>query len=85
MSGKGHNSAAELLRELVERMDALDQRKEDILDDMKSVRGEVKAEGLDPKVFAELLRRRKRRRKGEDVDTFDQILETYEGYTGILS
>jgi uncharacterized protein (UPF0335 family) len=66
MAEIGHNSgndahrvAAEQLRSFCERVERLQEEKQTIADDIKGVKGEVKAMGYDVTTFNEMLKLRK--------------------------
>ncbi len=62
MAEAGDNSGAVKADELlsfVERFERLDEQKQEILDDQKELKAEVKGRGYCSKTFAEMLRLRK--------------------------
>jgi uncharacterized protein (UPF0335 family) len=60
MTGIGHNRvAADDLRELVERIERLEAAKKEMLDDIKSVYDEVKANGFDVKTTRKIVAMRR--------------------------
>lgn len=54
-----HRVAADQLRQLIERVERLEDEKAAIGEDIKSVKAEAKARGYDMKAFAEMLKLRK--------------------------
>lgn len=90
MSEIGHNSATadqaetganERLRLLVERVERLEEEKQDIADDIRAVYGEAKAVGFDPKIMRQVIRLRKM--KPEDRVYQQQVLATYANALGL--
>jgi len=81
MAGKGHNSGntysvpAEVLRQFVERLEALAAEKNDIAEQTKEVMAEAKGRGYDTKVLRKILAVRKR--KPDEVHEENAILQVY--------
>jgi len=81
MAGKGHNSGntysvpAEVLRQFVERLEALAAEKNDIAEQTKEVMAEAKGRGYDTKVLRKILALRKR--KPGDLAEENAILQVY--------
>ena len=65
----------EKLRQTVERLEALEQQKIELMDDMRDVMAEAKNEGFDPKVLRQVLRVRKM--KPEDLSEQEELLNLY--------
>jgi uncharacterized protein (UPF0335 family) len=65
----------EKLRQTVERLEALDQQKTDLMDDVRDVMAEAKNEGFDLKVLRQVLRVRKM--KPEDLSEQEELLNLY--------
>lgn len=65
----------EKLRQTVERLEALEQQKTDLMDDMRDVMAEAKHEGFDPKVLRQVLKIRKM--KPEDLSEQEELLSLY--------
>lgn len=81
MSGIGHNSiggpAAEQFKQIVARIERLEEEQKALADDKKEVYAEAKGLGYDVKVLRKLIQRRK-----TDKDLLaeqDAILDLYEG------
>lgn len=81
MSEVGHNSAGEQLKLLVERIEALEQEKKGIAEDIKDIYIEAKARGYVPKILREIVRIRKMSK--EDRDEHFAILDTYASAIGL--
>jgi uncharacterized protein (UPF0335 family) len=61
MSELGHNSVAgDQLRLIIERVEKLEDEKQDIMEFIKSVYGEAKAVGFDTKIIKKLVALRKK-------------------------
>lgn len=63
MTGQGHNSygiAAAELMQFIERVEALNDEKREVLDQIKEVMGEAKGRGYDTKVMRKVIAMRKR-------------------------
>jgi len=75
------NVAADELRLLIERAERLENEKKGIADDIKDVYGEAKGRGYDPKIVKRIVALRKRKR--EDVQEENAILETYLSALGM--
>jgi len=75
------NVAADELRLLIERAERLEEEKKGIADDIRDVYGEAKGRGYDPKIVKRIVALRKRKR--EDVQEENAILETYLSALGM--
>ncbi|MDK8188160.1 MULTISPECIES: DUF2312 domain-containing protein [Sphingomonas] len=75
------NVAADELRLLIERAERLEEEKKGISDDIKDVFAEGKARGYDPKIIRKVIAIRKKKR--EDVQEEQAILETYLSALGM--
>lgn len=75
------NVAADELRLLIERAERLEEEKKGISDDIKDVFAEAKARGYDTKVIKKIITIRKKKR--EDVQEEQAILETYLSALGM--
>lgn len=75
------NVAADELRLLIERAERLEEEKKGIADDIKDVYGEAKGRGYDPKIIKRVVALRKRKR--EEVQEENAILETYLSALGM--
>lgn len=84
--GVGHNSGESVdspaLKAFIERIERLDEDREAIVEDIKSVFAEAKDEGFDPKIMKKVLARRKKDR--EKVREEDALIETYESALGVF-
>jgi uncharacterized protein (UPF0335 family) len=82
MSDVGHNSVAgDQLRLIIERVEKLEDEKQDIMEFIKSVYGEAKAVGFDTKIIKKLVALRKK-----DADTRREeatLLDLYASAIGL--
>ena len=69
------NTAREKLRQLVARIEKLEEEKKSIADDVKESYAEAKAMGFDSKVLRQVVRLRKQDRQEREEQ--DQIRELY--------
>lgn len=74
--------AADELRLLIERAERLEEEKRGIADDIKDVMAEAKSRGFDAKAIRKILAIR--RKKREDYQEEEAILETYLQALGML-
>ena len=81
MGGKG-TVAADELRLLIERAERLEEEKKAIADDIKDVMAEAKARGYDTKAIRKIMQIRKK--KKEDFQEEEAILETYMAALGMI-
>ena len=92
--GPGHNSGPswkdqaragspgdDRLRQLVERIERLEEEKKGIADDIKDVYAEAKAVGYDAKIMRTIVRLRKM--KPEDRAEMEALIDTYKIALGI--
>jgi len=76
----GHNSIeGKALRSIIDRIERLNQEKQEITDAIKEVLGEAKADGFDPKIIRAIVQRRKQdpdelRRKEEMIEIYRNAL-----------
>ncbi len=80
-SGKG-NVTADELRLLIERAERLEEEKKGISDDIKDVMAEAKSRGFDTKAIRKIIQIRKK--KKEDFQEEEAILETYMSALGMI-
>jgi uncharacterized protein (UPF0335 family) len=82
MSDLGHNSVAgDQLRLIIERVEKLEDEKQDIMEFIKSVYGEAKAVGFDTKIIKKLVALRK---KDEDTRREEAtLLDLYASAIGL--
>lgn len=78
----GGRVAADELRLLIERAERLEEEKKGIADDIKDVMAEAKSRGYDAKAIKKILAIRKK--KKEDYQEEEAILETYMHALGML-
>lgn len=76
------NDAAEELRLLIERIERLEEEKKGIADDIKDVYAEAKGRGYDPKAMRRIVALRKK--KKEEIDEENAVLETYMQALGMI-
>jgi uncharacterized protein (UPF0335 family) len=81
VSGVGHNSAGDQLKLLVERIEALEEEKKGLAEDIRDIYTEAKARGYVPKILREIVRIRKMSK--EDRDEHFAILDTYASAIGL--
>jgi uncharacterized protein (UPF0335 family) len=82
MSAPGHNSGRDdRLRQLIERVERLEEEKKGIGDDINDVYGEAKAVGYDTKIMRQIVRLRKM--KPDDRREMDMLLDTYKTALGL--
>jgi uncharacterized protein (UPF0335 family) len=81
VSDVGHNSAGEQLKLLIERIEALEEEKKGLAEDIKDIYIEAKARGYVPKILREIVRIRKMSK--EDRDEHYAILDTYASAIGL--
>jgi uncharacterized protein (UPF0335 family) len=75
------NVTAERLKSFIERVERLEEEKNQILEDIKEVYSEAKGTGFDTKVMREIVKIRK-----ADPDKrkeFEEILELYKAAVGV--
>nr|WP_246543267.1 DUF2312 domain-containing protein [Novosphingobium profundi] len=81
----GHNSrngnADDRLRQLIERIERLEEEKKGISDDIRDVYSEAKAVGYDARLMRQIVRLRKM--KPDDRREQDMVLETYRSALGL--
>ena len=75
------NVAAEQLRQLIERIERLEEEKKGIGDDIKDVYSEAKATGFDTKTMRRIIALRKM--SADDRREMEAILETYLAALGM--
>lgn len=82
MSGIGHNSIArDQLKSLVERIERLNEEKKAILDDVKEIYAEAKANGYDTKILRKVIALRKM--DAADREEMQSLIETYLSALGM--
>ena len=73
--------AADELRQLIERIERLEEEKKAQADDIKDVYAEAKARGYDPKTMRQIVRLRKM--EAHARQEADALLETYMAALGM--
>lgn len=71
------------LRQIIERIERLEEEKREIAEQIKQVYAEAKARGFDTKVLRKVVTLR--RKPKEERDEEDALLETYLAALGMLS
>ena len=82
MTTLGSNSANQL-KSFVERVERLSEEKKSIADDIRDVYAEAKANGYDVKALREVVKLRKRDK--DELQAFEEIVETYRHALGDLA
>ena len=75
------NIAADELRQLVERVERLEEEKRGMQDDIKDVYAEAKSRGFDGKAIKKIVQIRKKRK--EEFAEEEAILDTYLAALGM--
>jgi uncharacterized protein (UPF0335 family) len=86
MADVGHNTgsvAADRLRSIVARIEALEEQRRAIGEDIKDIYTEAKSAGFVPKVLRNLIA--ERRRAAGEVSEEQMLLETYKRALGMIS
>lgn len=73
--------AADRLRDIIERIEAYEEQKSDINQDIKDLKAEAKAEGFDMKALAHILRLRKK--SDAERQEEETILDLYKAALGM--
>ena len=81
MTDKGHNSADDRLRLLIERIENLEVERKNIAEDIRDVYLEANAVGYDPKIMRQVVRIRKI--KPDDRREMEALLDTYLAALGL--
>lgn len=74
--------AAEQLRQLIERIERLEEEKAGIANDIKEVYAEAKGNGFEPKVMRQIVRLRKM--DSDDRQEQDALLDLYRNAVGLM-
>lgn len=72
---------SERLRQIVDRIERLEDEKRELSDQIREVYGEAKAEGFDVKVLRQVIRLR--RMKPHERGELEELLETYKAALGM--
>jgi uncharacterized protein (UPF0335 family) len=73
--------AAEQLRQIVERIERLEEEKKDIQDNIREVMAGAKGEGFDPKIIRAVIRLRKK--ANADRKEEEELIELYKVALGM--
>jgi len=73
--------AADLLRQLIERVERLEEEKKGIMEDIKEVFAEAKAQGFEPKIMRQVIKLRNMEKHKRDEA--ESLLETYMAALGM--
>lgn len=73
--------AAQELRQLIERIERLEEEKQGISDDIKGVYSEAKSRGYDATIMRQIVRLRKM--EAHDRQEMEAILDTYKSALGL--
>ena len=74
--------AGERLRQLIEKIERLEDEKKEVGEQIKDVMAEAKGEGFDVKVLRQVLKLR--RMKPHDRSEQEELLELYKAAIGML-
>jgi uncharacterized protein (UPF0335 family) len=74
--------AGERLKQLVEKVERLEDEKREVAEQIKEVMGEAKGEGFDVKVLRQVLKLR--RMKPHDRTEQEELLELYKSAIGMM-
>lgn len=74
--------AAEELKQIIERIERLEQEKKAIADDVKDVYGEAKGRGFDTKAIRAIVRLRAK--EPQEREEEEAILELYKNALGMM-
>ena len=69
------NIAKDIIKQVVSKIEILEERKNEISNEMKEVYDEAKFHGLDVTILKQLIRLRKK--KKEDVEEAEELLKIY--------
>ena len=67
--------SAGLIKQVVSQIETLEERKSEILNDIRDTFAEAKAQGLDVATLRQLIKLRKK--KKEDIEEQEELLEIY--------
>lgn len=77
----GSNFAADQLKQLVARVERLEEEKKALADDIKEVYAEAKGHGFDTKILRQVVRLRKMDKA--DLAEQEELLDVYMGALGM--
>lgn len=81
MNQQNYQVTAEELRQIVERVETLENEKRDVMDQQKDVYNDAKGRGYDVKVLKKIVAMRKRNR--DDIDNENAVTELYMDALGM--
>lgn len=81
MSAPGHNSTDPELKAYKDRIDRIDDQMSELAEDRKELLAEMRAKGLDTKIFKKVVRRANRHRS--EVEAEDNAIIDMERRLGI--
>ena len=81
MDQQNYQVTAEELRQIVERVETLENEKRDVMDQQKDVYNDAKGRGYDVKVLKKIVAMRKRNR--DDIDNENAVTELYMDALGM--
>jgi len=73
--------AAEALRQLIERIERLEEEKKALQGDIKDIYSQAKAQGFDPKIIRQIVRLRKIEQ--QEREEIEQLLDLYKAAIGM--
>lgn len=76
------NISADQLRLLIERVERLEEEKQNIAEDIRDVYNEAKSQGYDAKVMRQIVKLRKM--EVHQRQEWEAVLETYKAAIGLL-
>lgn len=76
------NISADQLRLLIERVERLEEEKQNIAEDIRDVYNEAKSQGYDVKVMRQIVKLRKM--EAHQRQEWEAVLETYKAAIGLL-
>ena len=77
----GNAAAPEMLRQYIERIERLEEEKDQLMSDIREVYAEAKGHGLDPKIMRQVIKLRGMDR--QELTEQDEMLELYRSHLGL--
>ena len=77
-----HGVTAAQLRQIIEKIERLEEERKGLADDVKEIMAQAKSEGFDTKAIRKLIALRKKR--AEERQEEEAILQTYMAALGML-
>jgi len=74
--------SADLLRQLIERVERLEEEKKGIAEDIREVFAEAKSQGFDPRIMKQVIKLRNMEKHKRDEA--EALLETYLAALGMV-